>query len=224
MPQARSLRASIATIALAIALGGCSSDITNLSVADFNPLKGADPIRSADYNYFYRRDARVVGPVTAADLVGPDGRCAYEAVPSAPPAPYPAQAAPAPVAESEPINPRSNQALYFTAGPQAGPTQQAAIPSNPAVPPQVRNGPRGIALSMTECDVVRVAGYTDRVQIGADDRGRRSVTMTFMTGDRPGIYRFTDGRLTSMERVEVPNAPKKQAPRKTKTAKSKQVK
>jgi hypothetical protein len=74
---------------------------------------------------------------------------------------------------------------------------------------------------MTECEVVRVAGYTDRVQINADERGRRSVTLTYMSGDRPGIYHFIDGRLATMERVEVPVAPKKPAPRKVKTAKSK---
>ena len=79
---------------------------------------------------------------------------------------------------------------------------------------------------MAECDVVRMAGYTDRVEISADERGRRSVTMTYLSGERPGIYRFVDGRLASMERVEVPNAPKKApAPRKakTKTTKSKQA-
>lgn len=208
-------------IALAIALGGCSSDVGNFSVADLNPLKGADPLRSADYNYFYKRDARGVGPVTAADLVGPDGRCAYEAAPAAPYPSAPAQAAaPPPAPASEPINPRSNQALYFTAGPQAGPSQPT-IPSNQGVPPEVRSGPRGVALAMTECEVVRVAGYTERVEISADERGRRNVTMTYMSGPRPGIYRFTDGRLTSMERVEAPPPPKQPA-RKTKTAKSKQ--
>ena len=61
---------------LAAALGGCSS-ITDVSLSDLNPLKKSDPIRSEDYNYFYRRDAASVGPVTAADLVGPDGRCAF---------------------------------------------------------------------------------------------------------------------------------------------------
>jgi hypothetical protein len=208
---------------LGVALGGCSADLSSISVADLNPLKGADPLRTADYNYFYKRDGRTSGPVTAADLIGPDGRCAYEAVPSAPAAPYPATpAAPAaaPPPSNEPINPRSNQALYFTAGPQANP-QQAAIPPGQQMPPEVRNGPRGVALYMTECEVVRVAGYTDRVQINADERGRRSVTLTYMSGDRPGIYHFIDGRLATMERVEVPVAPKKPAPRKVKTAKSK---
>lgn len=216
-------RSAAITMLLAVALGGCSSDIGNLRIADFNPLKGADPLRTSDYNYFYKRDSRGVGPVTAADLVGPDGRCAFEAAPAAtaayPPPPMGAPP-PAPEAAAEPINPRSNSVLYFTAGPQAN--TDRGIPQNPGVPPEVRNGPRGVALSMTECQVVQLAGYTDRVEIGGEG-GRRSVTLTYTTGARPGIYRFMDGRLVSMERIEGLPAPKKpQPPRKTKTAKSKQ--
>jgi hypothetical protein len=201
---------------LAAMLGGCGTDLTGFSVADLNPLKGSDPLRAADYNYFYRRDQTVTGVVTAADLVGPDGRCAFEAAPTFAPA---APAAPDTVAQSpssDPINPRSNQALYFTAGPETGRT---ASVGPGALPPQVRGGPSGIALQMTECQVVQVAGYTDRVEIGANERGQRAVTLTYLSGDRPGIYRFIGGRLASMERVaEQPQqARKPQKP--TKTAK-----
>ena len=208
-------------VALAGALGGCAAD--TFTTLQLNPLKGGID-RSADYDYFYKRDSRGVRAATAADLIGPDGRCAFDAVPAAPAAPgvMPPPGPAAPEAAAEPIDPRSNRALYFTAGPQAG-TQQRGIPSNAGVPPEVRNGPRGVALAMTECEVVRLTGYTDRVEIGADERGRRSVVLTYMTGDRPGIYRFSDGRLVSMERIEgLPEPKKKQPPRKTKTAKSKQ--
>jgi len=190
---------------LALVLGGCSTPISDISLSDLNPLKKVDPIRSEDYNYFYRRDAVSTGPVTAADLVGPDGRCAF----SPAPAPTLAPAAPERVAQSpasEPINPRSNQALYFTAGPEAG---RQARPGPSALPSQVRTGPTGIALQMTECQVVAVAGYTDRVEISADPRGQRLVTLTYLTGDRPGIYRFVNGRLNTMERVAEPPQPKK---------------
>lgn len=192
---------------LAVALGGCSTAITDVSLGDLNPLKKSDPIRSDDYNYFYRRDAVSIGPVSAADLVGPDGRCAF----SAAPAPALTPVAPEPVAQSpasEPINPRSNQALYFTAGPEAG---RPAGPAPSTLPPQVRTGPTGIALQMTECQVVRVAGYTDRVEITAGPGGQRLVTLTYLTGERPGIYRFVNGRLSTMERVETPAQPKKTA-------------
>ena len=47
--------------------------------------------------------------------------------------------------------------------------------------------------------------------------GERSVTLTYLSGDRPGIYRFRNGRLVTMERVAEPAQPKRPA----KTAKSK---
>jgi hypothetical protein len=189
---------------LAVALGGCSS-ISDVSLGDFNPLKKADPIRSEDYNYFYRSGAVSAGPATAADLVGPDGRCGSS------PAFAPAAAAAEPVAQAParaPINPGSNQALYFTAGPETGRPTTAA-PSQ--LPPQVRTGPTGIALQMTECQVVAVAGTTDRVEISGGPGGQRIVTLTYLTGERPGIYRFVNGRLSSMERVAEPQQPKKPA-------------
>ena len=94
------------------------------------------------------------------------------------------------------------------------------MPSTGTLPPQVREGPRGVALAMTECQVVQLVGNTDRVEIGAE-AGRRSVTLTYMSGARPGIYRFLDGRLTSMERVEAPQTAPKKAPPRKKTAKAK---
>src|SRR5947207_639453 len=192
-------------------LGGCSTDFSNFSVAELSPRTGIDPLRSADYNYFYKRDQTNTGIVTAADLVGPDGRCAFDSAPMYSPA---APEAVAQTPAAEPINPRSNQALYFT----AGPTSDGPASAAPALPPQVRSGPNGIALQMTECEVVRVAGYTDRVEIGTNERGQRSATLTYLSGVRPGIYRFVGGRLASMERVAEPPQPKK--PQKaTKTAK-----
>jgi len=184
--------------------------MTDISVADFNPLKGSDPLRSADYNYFYKRDQTTTGFVSAAYLVGPDGRCAFD---SAPREAVAASPEPAQGPAQDPINPRSNQALYFTAGPQSG--TAGAAPG--ALPPEVRGGPRGTALGMTECQVVGIIGATDRVEIGANERGERTVTLTYVSGDRPGIYRFRNGRLASMERVAEPAQPKRPA----RTAKSK---
>ena len=131
-------------------------------------------------------------------------------------APPPQAAADAPPPAAAPINPRSNQALYFTAGPESG--RVASAPPG-ARPPEVRGGPRGISLAMTECQVVSVAGYTDRVEVSANERGERLVTLTYLSGDRPGIYRFRGGRLVLMERVAEPPQTKKPQ---TKTAKSKQ--
>ena len=64
--------------------------------------------------------------------------------------------------------------------------------------------PAGIALEMSECDVVKRAGFPEQVNVGANERGERTVTLTYINGQRPGIYNFTSGRLTSMERAPEP--------------------
>ena len=211
MPEPNT-RLLVLVAALALPLGGCAS-VTDFSVASLNPLKGSDPLRSADSNYFYKRDQAATGFVAAADLIGPDGRCAFDSAPRAAPGEAIAASPQVPAQAAEPINPRSNQALYFTAGPQTGPA--GAAPG--ALPPEVRGGPRGIALQMTECQVVGTIGFTDRVEIGANERGERTATLTYLSGERPGIYRFRNGRLVSMERVAEPAQQKRPA----KTAKSK---
>jgi hypothetical protein len=69
---------------------------------------------------------------------------------------------------------------------------------------------------MTECEVVRALGHTDRIEISTDERGQRSVTLTYLAGERPGIYRFVAGQLVSLERSdEAPAAPKTAKPKKT---------
>ena len=74
----------------------------------------------------------------------------------------------------------------------------------------------GIALQMTECDVVRRAGAPEQLQIG-DERGERATVITYTQGPRPGIYRFSAGRLTSIERA--PDAPGARAAPKAKSSK-----
>jgi hypothetical protein len=78
----------------------------------------------------------------------------------------------------------------------------------------------GIALGMGECDVVTRLGQPTAVNLGRNVNGLRSAVLTFRTGPRPGIYRFDDGRLSEMDRVEVPPpAPEKKTTKK-KPAKS----
>ena len=62
----------------------------------------------------------------------------------------------------------------------------------------------GIALQMTECDVVRRAGQAEKVDFGVNDRGERTVTLTYVRGPSPGIYRFAGGRLASIEGAPAP--------------------
>lgn len=61
----------------------------------------------------------------------------------------------------------------------------------------------GIALGRTECDVARVAGQPDNVAI-SNEAGNRVTVLTYVRGPRPGIYRFTAGRMVSMERGAEP--------------------
>jgi hypothetical protein len=100
---------------------------------------------------------------------------------------YAAPAAPAPSAGDQP------------GGPEPAPAQQTDIPLIPSA----------IALDMSECDVVKRAGFPERVDLGANERRERTSTLTYMAGPRPGIYSFVDGRLKSMERgPEPPPQPK----------------
>jgi hypothetical protein len=91
--------------------------------------------------------------------------------------------------------------------------QEAGVPMIPAA----------ISLDMSECDVVKRAGVAEKVDIGANERNERTVTLTYINGQRPGIYYFTAGRLKSMERAPEPPAPVKPVKPAKKRAKSRQA-
>ncbi|WP_126397158.1 hypothetical protein [Blastochloris tepida] len=75
------------------------------------------------------------------------------------------------------------------------------------------NAPSKLDFGLTECEVVRLVGPFDRVEIG-DAQGVRVVTMVSTAGARPGIYRFEAGRLKSVEAAPEPEKKKgKPAPR-----------
>jgi hypothetical protein len=77
-----------------------------------------------------------------------------------------------------------------------------ASPDAAAAPPPIA---RGVGLDMTECEVVTASGVPQSVNIGTNERGERTVIMTYMTSERSGTYRFVSGRLVSLERgPEVP--------------------
>jgi hypothetical protein len=76
-----------------------------------------------------------------------------------------------------------------------------------------------VALGHTECDVVRGIGAPDGVNISRSPRGDRVAVINFSQGARAGIYTFTGGRLTSVERGAEPVAePKAAKPKKKKPA------
>jgi hypothetical protein len=77
---------------------------------------------------------------------------------------------------------------------------------------------QGVALGMSECDVVYRAGAPSSVQIGAGPNGTRTAVLTFNSGPRSGVYRFEGGRLMDMDGVQttgnVPQAPPKKVAKK----------
>lgn len=78
-----------------------------------------------------------------------------------------------------------------------------------------------VALGHTECDVARAVGTApDNIQLSNDPRGERLAQITYLRGPRPGAYTFTGGRLTAIDRVDVPEPvkPARQAKPKKKPA------
>jgi hypothetical protein len=75
-----------------------------------------------------------------------------------------------------------------------------------------------VALGHTECDVVRGIGAPGSVNLSNNSRGDRVAVISYSQGQRAGIYTFTGGRLTSIERgpepVAVPKATKSKAKKK----------
>jgi hypothetical protein len=68
-----------------------------------------------------------------------------------------------------------------------------------------------VALGHTECDVVRGIGAPDSVNLSNNPRGDRVAVINYSQGQRAGIYTFTAGRLSSVERGPEPVAPPKTA-------------
>jgi hypothetical protein len=70
-----------------------------------------------------------------------------------------------------------------------------------------------VALGHTECDVVRGIGPPASVNISNNARGERVAVINYSQGQRAGIYTFTAGRLTSIERGSDPVEPNTAKPK-----------
>ncbi len=75
-----------------------------------------------------------------------------------------------------------------------------------------------VALGHTECDVVRAIGTPSSVNLSRNERGERLATATLLQGPRAGIYTFTAGRLTMIERVDQPAPVRPARPSKKRSA------
>jgi len=102
--------------------------------------------------------------------------------------------------------------------PGMGPGDASALTDGSAGAPAPAGGT--VALGHTECDVVRGIGAPDNVSLSNNARGDRVAVVTFSRSARAGIYTFTGGRLSSIERGPEPVAPPKTAKPKKKPAAS----
>ena len=86
----------------------------------------------------------------------------------------------------------------------------------------------GVALGMSECDVVFRAGQPSSAQIGSLPNGDRTAVLTFDAGPRAGIYHFQRGALQEMDGVPMaaapPQAVKKRPAKSAKAGRSTKVK
>jgi hypothetical protein len=161
---------------VAVALGGCGSDVDTGQAWFAKPFDmGA---RSAGYTFSELSESeKAQKPITPNDLVNANGSC-------------PAQAASVAAATAVP-------ALAPAPGAPPGTPSPGAAPAGD---PSSSMG-SGIALGMSECDVVFRAGQPSSVQIGNAPNGDRTAVLTFPSGPRAGMYHFLRGALTEMDGV-----------------------
>jgi hypothetical protein len=126
--------------------------------------------------------------------------------------------------EAPPLTPEKQVTpddLVSASGACAGmgaPADANASSNTPAASPPPTTGGT-VALGHTECDVVRGIGAPDSVNLSNNPRGERVAVVNWLRGPRAGIYTFTGGRLTSVERgPEVEALPKAAKPKKKKSA------
>jgi hypothetical protein len=170
----------IAVGALTAALGACSSDVG--SIGSVNLLPRVEQITRPDWLTFDGgKEDFQLRPIGPTDLVDANGRCAATAQ------------------DAAAVNAAAATARQRNLGPGA---PRESLPDQEAEMAPLQGG--GIALQMTECDVVNRAGAPERLEIGTMEGGARAVTITYIRGQRPGIYRFTNGRLYSIERAPEP--------------------
>jgi hypothetical protein len=98
--------------------------------------------------------------------------------------------------------------------PPGGPADANAATDGAAAPVPSTTGT--VALGHTECDVVRGIGAPASVSLSNNARGDRVAVITYSQGQRAGIYTFTAGRLSAIERGPEPVAPPKTAKSKPK--------
>jgi hypothetical protein len=110
-----------------------------------------------------------------------------------------------PLSPDKPVKPDdlvSSEGACPGMAPPAGSADANALADGAAGAPPQSAGT--VALGHTECDVVRGIGAPDSVNLSNNPRGDRVAVVTWSRGPHAGIYTFTAGRLTSIERGPEP--------------------
>ena len=117
------------------------------------------------------------------------------------------------------------------AAPAAAPAPEAQAAAgnpapSPAAPQEAALLRGGVAVGMSECDVVARLGRPANVNLGNNQNGDRTAIITFAGGPRPGVYHFVGGRLSEMDRgaEPAPGPEQKKVAGSKKPAKSKKPK
>lgn len=120
-----------------------------------------------------------------------------------------------PLTPNQPVTPEdlvSADGLCPGMAPPGGPADANALTEGAAAAP-APSTTGAVSLGHTECDVVRGIGAPDSVNFSNNARGDRLAVINYSRGQRAGIYTFTGGRLTSIERGPEPEAPKTVKPK-----------
>src|SRR5262249_6370075 len=115
-----------------------------------------------------------------------------------------------PLTPGEPVRPDELVSADGACPGMAPPGGAQALTDNAAGTPPVSGGT--VALGHTECDVVRGIGAPDSVNL-SNSPGVRVAVVTWPGGPRAGIYTFSGGRLSAIERGPEPVAPERPAKR-----------
>lgn len=91
--------------------------------------------------------------------------------------------------------------------PPAPPSALVGAEGSCADVPEGAAAPAKLDFGLTECEVLRLVGPIDKVEI-SDTQGVRVVTMTVIAGAKPGIYRFEAGRLKALDGMPEPEKKK----------------
>lgn len=180
----------------AVTLGGCTGSLSDMQLSDllpdFSSSSGSHSSSGLGFTVFQGApQAPALRKVTAADLIAPDGSC---------------QGGPT-EASAAPGNDTTGHAKAAAAGAAAA-TGNAKTAANAASIPYATPA-SDIGLTMTECQVVAVAGRPDQVTIGADKAGDRKSVLTYNKGDHAGVYTFVSGRLKVIDALPTPAKPER---------------